>query len=133
MAFSSTAKSKIVERITSRLQNDAKPTPGQPPYKVIAAGRAKTIAANWKWVGQGLVSYYLVAVDSARHLNQPSEAEPYNLLPCRLEDHTWEGGGKRVVPPPGAKRVFITVWAVVDLGWAKVYGPPRHSGPVAVG
>ena len=74
-----------------------------------------------------------VVVDKTRHLTNADEAEQYGLLPCRVEDYTREGGGKRVGPPPGAREVFVTVWAVVELGWMTVHGPPLHLGPVAVG
>jgi hypothetical protein len=29
--------------------------------------------------------------------------------------------------------MYVTVWAVVELGWTTVYGPPLHLGPVETG
>jgi hypothetical protein len=131
-AFSQAAKDVIVARIKSRLKSDAKLIAGHPPIRVLPNGRFPSITANWNWSSFGLVSHCLVAVDRARHLANPVEAEQYNLLRCRIEDHTREGGGKRVLPPPGARELYVTVWAVVELGWTTVYGPPLHLGPVGV-
>lgn len=130
-AFGVAAKDAIVARIKSRLKSDAKLVAGFPPIRVIANGRVPMITASWAWAGYGLVSHCLVAVDKAKHLSSPNEVDQYSLLRCRIEDHTSEGGGKRLVPPPGARQMFVTVWAVVELGWTTVYGPPLHLGPVA--
>ena len=132
-AFGSKTREAVVARVSGRLKSDAKLVAGYPPVRVIPNGKLPTVAASWTWAGHGFVSHCLVAVDRARHLTSPSEAEKYGLLPCRIEDHSREGGGKRVAPPPGATEVFVTVWAVVELGWTTVHGPPLHLGPVAVG
>ncbi len=118
--------------MTNKLKTDAKLMPGRPPIRTLPAGKSVAIVALWAWAGHGLVSHCLVAVDKNRHLENPSEAEQYSLLTCQLRDHTSEGGGKRVAPPLGASKVFITVWAVAELGWTTIYGPPLHLGPVAV-
>ena len=131
-AFGARAKEAIVARITARLKSEAKLLPGYPPIRVIANGHGPTVAANWAWAGQGLVSYCLVGVDRSRHLNSPAEADQYGLLPYRYEDHTRAGGSRLVAPPEGANRVFVTVWAVVELGWTTVYGPPLHLGPATL-
>ena len=123
-------KTAIVERVTNRLNTDAKLMPGRPPLRVSPAGRGVIITVLWAWAGHGWVSQCLVAVDKNRHLENPSEAEQYSLLTCQLTDHTREGGGKRVAPPIGASKVFITIWAVVELGWTTIQGPPLHLGPV---
>jgi hypothetical protein len=130
--FGTQTKQAIVARVTARLQIDAKLQPGQPPLRILTTGRPSTVAASWVWPGHGLVSYCLVGVDSKRHLTVPADADPYNLLPCRYEDYTRAGGQRVVAAPPLADRVFVTVWAVVDLGWTTVHGPPLHLGPVAV-
>jgi hypothetical protein len=132
-AFGTSAKDVIVARINSRLKSDAKLVAGFPPIRVLPNGRLPLVTASWAWAGYGLVSHCLVAVDKTRHLASPSEVDQYGLLRCRIEDHTREGGGKRVVPPPGAQQMFVTIWAAVELGWTTVYGPPLHLGPVAMG
>lgn len=131
-AFGAKAKEAIIARVTSQLKSEAMLQPGRPPVRVIGNGRAPTVAANWTWAGHGLVSHCLVGVDPNRHLNSPTEADQYSLLPYRYEDHTRAGGGRLIAPPPGADRVFVTVWAVVELGWTTVYGPPLHLGPAVV-
>ncbi|HEV3439067.1 MAG TPA: hypothetical protein VG122_16995 [Gemmata sp.] len=132
-AFGTSAKDVIVARINSRLKSDAKLVAGFPPIRVLPNGRLPLVTASWAWAGYGLVSHCLVAVDKTRHLASPSEVDQYGLLRCRIEDHTREGGGKRVVPPPGAQQMFVTIWAAVELGWTTVYGPPLHLGPVVMG
>ncbi len=132
-AFGVDAKKVVVARVAARLKSDARLIAGYPALRVIPNGKLPTLAATWVWAGHGLVSHCLVAVDRGQHLSSPTEAEQFGLLPCRVEDHTRDGGGKRIVPPPGASDVFVTVWAVVELGWTTVYGPPLHLGPAAVG
>ncbi len=131
-AFRTSDKEAIVERVTNKLKTDAKLVPGRPSIRVSPAGKSVIITAFWAWAGHGLVSHCLVAVDKNRHLELPSQAEQYSLLPCQLRDHTAEGGGKRVAPPIGASKVFITVWAVGNLGWTTITGPPLHLGPADV-
>jgi hypothetical protein len=132
-AFGTRAKEVIIARINSRLKSDAKLVAGMPPIRVIPNGRLPSITASWAWSGYGLVSHCLVAVDKGRHLSNPAEVDQYSLLRCRVEDHIREGGGKRLVPPQGAQQMYVTVWAVVELGWTTVYGPPLHLGPVTIG
>jgi hypothetical protein len=132
-AFGADARKAIIERITARLNSEARLVAGYPPVRVIPNGKMPTVAATWAWAGHGMVSHCLVAVDRNKHLTSPGEADQYGLLPCRIEDHTRDGGGKRVLAPPGAHEVYVTVWAVVELGWTKVYGPPLHLGPATVG
>jgi hypothetical protein len=131
-AFRKSDRETIVALVTNKLKTDAKLIAGRPQVKVVPNGRAVAVTACWAWAGYGLVSHCLVAVDRNKHLTSPSEADQYGLLKCQLRDHTGEGGGKRVAPPRGANKVFITVWTVVELGWTTVYGPPLHLGPAAV-
>jgi hypothetical protein len=130
--FRSGDKDAVVAQVTQRLRTDAKLVAGRPPVRVVPNGRSVTVTACWAWAGYGLVSHCLVAVDRSRHLNSPTEADQYGLLRCQLSDHTRAGGGKVLLPPVGAGKVYVTVWAVVDLGWTTVYGPPLHLGPAAV-
>jgi hypothetical protein len=131
-AFGTAAKDVIVARVKARLKSDARLIAGSPPIRVQANGRFPNVTATWSWSGYGLISHCLVAVDKNRHLANPTEVDQYNLLRCRIEDHTREGGGKRVIPPPGSSQLYVTVWPVVELGWTTVYGPPLHLGPVGV-
>ncbi|MBA4064724.1 MAG: hypothetical protein C0501_13615 [Isosphaera sp.] len=131
-AFRPADRDAIVARVADALKTEARLVAG-PPVKVVPSGRAAAVLAYWAWPRPGLVSHCLVAVDAARHLSAPAEADRYGLLRCHPRDHAAEGGGKRVAPPPGATRVFVTVWAVVELGWTAVSGPPLHLGPAVVG
>ncbi len=131
-AFRQSDREAIVSLVTRKLRTDAKLIAGRPSVKVIPNGRAVSVTACWAWAGYGMVSHCLVAVDKAKHLTSPTEADQYGLLKCQLRDHTGEGGGKRIGPPRGANKVFITVWAVVELGWTTIYGPPLHLGPATV-
>ena len=132
-AFGSKAKEAVVARIEARLAADAKLVAGRPALRVVPNGRLPMVVASWKWAGHGFVSHCLVAVDKARHLDHPDEADEFALLVCRIEDHAREGGGKRIVPPPGVVELYLTIWAAVDLGWTTIHGPPLHLGPVRVG
>jgi hypothetical protein len=131
-AFRQADRDAIVARVTHKLKAEARLVAGRPQVRVVPSGRAAAVVAYWAWAGYGLVSHCLVAVDRARHLNAPGEAEQYSLLKCQLREHAGEGGGKRVAPPLGANRVYVTVWAVVDLGWTTVHGPPLHLGPAVL-
>jgi predicted Ser/Thr protein kinase len=131
-AFRQSDRDAIVARVTHKLKAEARLVAGRPQVRVVPSGRAAAVVAYWAWAGYGLVSHCLVAVDPVRHLTNPAEAEQYALLKCQLREHAGEGGGKRVAPPVGADKVFVTVWAVVELGWTTVYGPPLHLGPAVV-
>ncbi|WP_439625656.1 hypothetical protein [Gemmata sp.] len=131
-AFRNSDRAAVAQLVAAKLKSDARLVPGRPPIKVVPAGKSVAVVAYWAWAGHGLVSHCLVAVDRARHLAEPAQAEQYMLLTCLPRDHTAEGGGKRLAPPLGAKEVYVTVWAVVELGWATVHGPPLHLGPAAV-
>ena len=41
-------------------------------------------------------------------------------------------GGSAVLPvtPPG--KLYVTVWAVVELPWGTLTGPPLHLGPASL-
>ncbi len=129
-AFRKRDKAAIVQHIERKLATDARLLPGVPPVRVAPTSVGISVIANWAWPGHGLVSHCLVAVDKGRHLNTPDEADRFGLSKCRPRDHV--GGGRHVAPPPGASQVFVTVWAVVELGWTTVYGPPLHLGPAAL-
>ena len=131
-AFAAADRQAIVDRVKHRLNTDARLAPGHPPLRVEPAGRGLTVTARWAWAGYGLVSYCLVAVDRDRHLATPDQADPDDLVKCQLPDHTREQGGKRLAPPRGASQVYVTVWAVVELGWTTVHGPPLHLGPAVL-
>jgi hypothetical protein len=130
--FGAADKQAIVARVTDGLRNEAKLVPGHPPVQ-RSPGGGGLISVRWAWPAQGVVSHCVVAVDETRHLTTPADAGPYSLLKCQLPDHSRGGGGIQVVAPRGAQKVYVTVWAVADLGWTTVYGPPLHLGPVAVG
>ncbi|VTU00701.1 serine threonine protein kinase : Uncharacterized protein OS=Chthoniobacter flavus Ellin428 GN=CfE428DRAFT_0450 PE=4 SV=1: Pkinase [Gemmataceae bacterium] len=132
-AFRNSDRDAVAQLVAAKLKSDARLVPGRPPIKVVPAGKSVAVVAYWAWAGHGLVSHCLVAVDRARHLAEPAQAEQYMLLTCLPRDHAAEGGGKRLAPPLGATEVYVTVWAVVELGWATVHGPPLHLGPAAVG
>ena len=136
-AFGAKTKEAVVARVQTRLKTEARLVAGYPPIRVIPNGKLPTVAAAWTWAGHALVSQCLVAVDKARHLTNPDEAEQYGLLPCRVEDHTREGGGKRDRASPGRTRgVRHSVGggrARMDDGSRPAVAPrPGRGGAIAV-
>jgi hypothetical protein len=125
-------RAAATERVRAKLGEEAMLHAGQPPVRIVPAGKGVAVVGCWSWPAAGLVSHCLVAVDETRFFDTPTQAERNSLLKCVLRDYTAEGGGKRV-SPFGATRLYLTVWAVAELGWATVYGPPLHLGPAVIG
>jgi hypothetical protein len=58
------------------------------------------------------------------------------------EAHRGAGGGIEVAPIPGRKRLYVTVWPVIDMrpqdsaqsavGWSELVGLALHVGPARV-
>ena len=81
------------------------------------------VTARWAWAQPRLVRICLVATDTVRFLDRPEEARQgtFNLDP---ETHRRARGGTTCSVPMGCRKLFVTVWPVVDLGWDRRIGPP---------
>ena len=87
-----------------------------------------TVTARWAWATSRLVKTCLVASDTRRFLERPEDANrgTVNLDP---DTHRRSKGGATFGLPPGCRKLYITVWPVVDLGWERRIGPPFRVGP----
>ena len=101
-----------------------------PPFLPDSAGY--TITARWTWGQTRLVRTCLVAADSSRFLDRPEEAKHGTQ---RLDPDTYRRtkGGTSLSIPQGTRKLYVTVWPVVDLGWDRRTGPPLKLGPYIAG
>jgi hypothetical protein len=103
--------------------------PSDPPFLPDSTGYAVT--ARWTWRQTSLVRTCLVAADSTRFLARPDESRHGTQ---RLDPETYRRtkGGTSVSLPAGARKLYVSVWPVVDLGWDRRTGPPLKLGPYLV-
>ncbi len=124
-------RDRIAAWVDQRLQQGDVLRPADPMFLPDAGGTAVT--ARWAWAQSRLVRTCLVATDTARFLERPEDARrgTLNLDP---DTHRRAKGGTAFVLPPGCRKLYVTVWPVVDLGWDRRVGPPFRIGPyVAAG
>src|SRR6185295_10071288 len=87
-----------------------------------------SIIARWTWMQSRLVRTCLVAADPFTFLERPENARQGTLNIDR-ETHSRARGGAYVSLNPGCRKLYVTVWPVVDLGWVRKTGPPLKVGP----
>jgi hypothetical protein len=97
----------------------------EPPF--FNGATDATVVARWIWKQSRLVRTCLVASDSSKFLDRPEDARrgTQRLNP---DMHRVAGGACLSVPDEW-RRIYVTVWPVVDLGWARMTGPPLRIGP----
>ncbi|HKM52540.1 MAG TPA: hypothetical protein VJY33_03960 [Isosphaeraceae bacterium] len=93
----------------------------------LSGGTASTVIARWVWAQPRLVSNCMVATDPLRFLERPEEAR--NGTQKLNPDIHRLGGGASFSVPQGYRKMYVTVWPVVELGWVQLIGPPLHVGP----
>jgi hypothetical protein len=122
-------RDRIAEWVDRRLQQGDVLHPADPMFLPDPTGTAVT--ARWAWAQPRLVRTCLVATDTLRFLERPEEARQgtFNLDP---ETHRRGRGGTTCAVPIGCRKLFVTVWPVVDLGWDRRVGPPLRLGPYIV-
>jgi hypothetical protein len=98
---------------------------GAPQVKPGAIRMAKV---RWSWTGPDLVSWFDIAV-APGPLADVSAAKRERLSRCRPQDHAGDGGGRWVALGQD-RTATVTIWPVLDLGWATLHGPPIHIGPI---
>ncbi|OWK34503.1 hypothetical protein [Fimbriiglobus ruber] len=129
--FGEDDKRQIAQVVQVWLRDRAKLSFGQPPYRVLP-GTLPLVMVRWGWAEAGFVSYCAVAHDRSRTLATPGEAAPYTSSVCRVEDYQRNSGGFVISPQEGADRVYVSVWAAIDLGWTTLYGSPLQIGPITL-
>lgn len=93
------------------------------------------ILVRWTWRHFGRISHCRVAV-SPQHFFQDSADTSGQFMIWDAEHHRRAGGGIPLSPVSGKRRLYVSVWPVIDLGWEKppaappIIGPPLHLGPV---
>jgi hypothetical protein len=119
-------RARIDGWIDNRLRENAVLGPADPPF--LRNSTTGTLIARWSWVEQRWVRHCLVAADPARFFERPEEAKgrTLNLDP---DAHRRAQGGAAVLSPPDCRRLYVTIWPVVDLGWGRRTGPPLRIGP----
>ena len=86
-----------------------------------------SLLARWNWKHHNRISYCRVAVDESSFFDTPEEAGDM-VMRLEADDHRRNGGGL-VVSTFDMKNVYVTVWAIIDLGWLQVCGPALRLGP----
>ena len=119
-------RDRIASWVDQRLRQGDILRPADPMFLPDAGGTAVT--ARWAWGQSRLVRTCLVATDTLRFLEGPEDARKgtLNLDP---DTHRRAQGGTAFALPPGCRKLFVTVWPVVDLGWDRRIGPPFRIGP----
>ena len=122
-------RDRIAAWVDQRLQQGDILRPADPMFLPDAGGSAVT--ARWAWAQSRLVKTCLVASDAMRFLDRPEEARKgtLNLDP---DTHRRGKGGTAIALPHGCRKLFVTVWPVVDLGWDRRIGPPFRIGPYVI-
>ena len=87
-----------------------------------------TVTARWTWGLARLVRTCLVAADPTRFLDRPEDAR-HGTQRLDPDSYRRTRGGTSLALPPGVRRLYVTVWPVVDLGWDRRTGPPLKLGP----
>jgi hypothetical protein len=128
--FDDEIKDRIRRAVEEQIKSGPCLKPGQPAIQLIDGEPAK-VRVNWIWADRGLLSCCHVAHDSKGHLRKSSDADPKALRECRPKGRN-RAGSFSFVPPTECPRVFVTIWPIVELGWATVTGPPMHIGPLAL-
>jgi hypothetical protein len=102
-----------------------KPDPSR-PRSVPAGG---TFLAFWTWDHTRIIRSCEVATDPQRFPESPDPAHD-----LRIEiSHFRRANGMPLALPRGCRRLFVTVWPVVDLEWVQLWGEPLRLGPFADG
>ena len=99
-----------------------------PPF--LRGPNPSTIVARWVWPQSQLVRLCLIASDPLRFFDKPEDA--HNGTQLFTPDTQRLAGGATLSPPNGYRKVHVTIWPVVDLGWTRVTGPPLCVGPYLV-
>lgn len=86
-----------------------------------------TVTARWTWSDSNLVKVCLVASDASRFLDRPEEARG-GTLRLDPDTHRHSQSGAALAIPPGCRRLHVTVWPTIDLGWGPRIGPPLRIG-----
>ncbi len=100
--------------------------PADPMFFPDASRTAVT--ARWTWAQSKLVRACLATSDIRRFLERPEDASQ-GTVSLDPELHRRGRGGTVFVLPPGCRKLYVTVWPVVDLGWDRRVGPPLAIGP----
>jgi len=122
-------RQKVEKLIEAHLASTGRLMPANPPFQVMA-GPFPLVKVAWAWSDSGIVTYCLIAHDRAKNFASPQEADPYATTECRVEDHRRAAGTTLVSPLSGGDRLYVTIWAIVDLGWTTLHSPPLYIGPI---
>lgn len=111
--------------VEARLRRGDLLVPTRPPF--IPGPSGSTVIARWIWKPCPLVRTCLVASDPIRFLDRP-ESAPQGTQILTPDTHRLSGGAALALPR-GGRKLFVTVWPVVDLGWRRLIGPSLQVGP----
>lgn len=97
-----------------------------PPVQPLETAAGFRIA--WNWTALAEVESCLMAVDTSRFLQSPSEAA--RTVRLSREDQR-RAGGVLLPWPPAGERWFVTIWPLLNLEWLEIAGPPLYVGPIS--
>ena len=101
---------------------------GQPVATIGEGGRHVT--ARWTWKNAALIQTCRVATDPGRFLDRPENARD-GTFKVTVDQHRM-AQGYVLSARPDWRKLYVTVWPVVDLGWTERIGPALCLGPIAL-
>ncbi len=86
---------------------------------------------RWTWADSRLINYCVIGTDPVRFLSTPEQARD-GTVQLEIHEHRrlMSSGGFPIIAEPGDKKIMVTLWPVVDLGWTRMVGVPIHAGEV---
>lgn len=127
--FGPEVKDHIRRRVEERLKNGSRLQEVHPAFQVVP-GNYPRVQVNWGWPDFDLLTWCVVGQDRRRPPARPEDVDRTATGVCHPSDYRRGNGGFQVPLLAGAGPLYVSVWPVVDLGWAEVTGPPLHVGPV---
>jgi serine/threonine protein kinase len=106
----------------TKLTSKSDPAPRQDPFTGL-------VQVRWTWPYFGAISHCRVAVSAERCFETIAQAKGQTMH-WDADDHRRVGGGMEVPAFAESRRMFVTVWPALDLGWTELIGPPLHIGPI---
>jgi hypothetical protein len=88
---------------------------------------------RWLWPQFGLIEYCKVAISDQKLQRPEDRDDPIKVRQTDHDRHMRDNGFPVAWRLAGKRSAWVTVWAVVDLGWVQVEGPPLHLNPFRAG
>lgn len=120
---------EIAAQLRTWVESKLRLTPCTPAWSI---DQTCVIRVRWTWADHKRINFCLLAVDDGRFLDVPAEAtQGIQRIDSSNHRMAMACGGLALPPPFGRrKKLFVTIWPVMDLGQLELIGPPLHVGPI---